>query len=175
MDLSIFHPKVVHFAVALLLTYSLLEIIGVLFNNAFFQKTALLILLLGVLGAFAAVTTGREAEDAFDYFNSSSSDTMESHETFANITFWFFLIVLLFRGTLLVNVKLRDYFYKIRYVFLILAIIGAFFVFQTGQYGGELVYTHGVGTKIKIQQMENKINSEQPADTEKNEEKENEK
>ncbi|MHB9014432.1 MAG: DUF2231 domain-containing protein, partial [Ignavibacteriaceae bacterium] len=57
------HPKIVHFPIALLSTYVLLEIIGVVFKRDFFSKAAHLILLLGVLGALAAVFTGNQAED----------------------------------------------------------------------------------------------------------------
>ena len=58
------HPKIVHFPIALLSAYALLEIIGIVFKNEFLSKTAHLFLFLGVLGALAAVLTGNQAEEA---------------------------------------------------------------------------------------------------------------
>ncbi len=39
------HPKVVHFPIALLLTYAILELVGIVFKKEFYQKTAHLLLL----------------------------------------------------------------------------------------------------------------------------------
>ena len=35
--------------------------------------------------------------------------------------------------------------------FVLLAIAGCFFVYKTGQYGGKIVYKHGVGVSIEKQ------------------------
>ena len=59
------HPKVVHFPVALLTTYSILEIIGIIFNKEFVTKSALLVLCLGVVTALIAVLTGNQAATNF--------------------------------------------------------------------------------------------------------------
>ncbi|MFN4111664.1 MAG: DUF2231 domain-containing protein, partial [Ignavibacteria bacterium] len=44
-----FHPKVVHFAIALLLTYVLFEFLYLILKKDFLNKSATLILFLGVL------------------------------------------------------------------------------------------------------------------------------
>jgi uncharacterized membrane protein len=41
-----------------------------------------------------------------------------------------------------------------KYSFVVLALIGAFFVFKTGDLGGRMVYEHGIGTQYKIDVME---------------------
>jgi uncharacterized membrane protein len=68
------HPKVVHFPIALLLTYILCELIGVIFKKDFFSKTAHLLLLLGVIGAVAAVLTGNLAFSAYQNWNDANKD-----------------------------------------------------------------------------------------------------
>jgi uncharacterized membrane protein len=149
--LSAFHPKVVHFPIAFLFLYTLLEFIGVVFKKEFFQKAAHLILFFGVLGAFAAVITGREAEEAFDYWNKASGALVEMHEYYANLTIWFFTILLVFRTAVVIKKRFTG---VISYIFLILAFVGAYLVFWTGELGGEMVYKHGVGTEYKIKMEE---------------------
>lgn len=149
--LAEFHPKVVHFPIALLLTYFLFEVLGVVLKKEFLFKAAHLLLLLGVIGALAAVLTGQQAEEAFEYWNRQSSDLLEEHEQYANITLWYFTALLLIRTIFTLS---KTFAGVIQYVILVLAAVGAYFVFQTGDHGGKMVYEHGVGTKYKIQIME---------------------
>ena len=149
--LSTLHPKVIHFPIAFLLGYFLFELLGVVLKKDFLQKSAHLLLFLGVLGALAAVFTGREAEEAFDYWNKQSGELMEEHEMFANLTLWYFVALLALRTFLAFNKKFIG---VIQYIVLLLAIIGVYFVYQTGDHGGKMVYEHGVGTQYKINQME---------------------
>ena len=149
--LSTLHPKVIHFPIAFLLGYFLFELLGVIFKKDFLSKAAHLLLFLGVLGALAAVLTGHEAEEAFDYWNKKSGALMEEHEMYANITLWYFTALLLLRTFVAFNKKFIGI---VRYVILVLALVGVYFVFQTGDHGGKMVYKYGVGTQYKIQQME---------------------
>lgn len=145
------HPKIVHFPIALLIVYFLFELLGVIFKKDFFLKSALLLLLLGVLGALAAVLSGHQAEEAFDYWNKQSGQLMEEHEFYANITLWYFTGLLVLRTIVTFNKKFIGI---IQYVVLVLALVGIYFVYQAGDHGGKMVYDYGVGTKYKIQQME---------------------
>lgn len=149
--LAQFHPKVIHFPIAFFLAYVFLESIGVIFKKEFFSKAAHLLLFFGVIGALAAVITGEQAEEAFEYWNKQSSDLVEAHELFATITLWYFTGLLVLRTFATVKKKFSG---VIRYAFMVLAIIGVYFVYQTGELGGQMVYEHGVGTKYKINQME---------------------
>jgi uncharacterized membrane protein len=143
--LAQFHPKVIHFPIAFLLVYLLLELIGAIFKKDFFSKTAHLFLLFGVLGALAAVLTGNQAENAFEGWNKTTKAIFEIHETYANITLWFFTALLVIRTFIVVKKKFND---QSRYIICILAIIGAYFIFQTGEHGGRMVFQHGVGTQF---------------------------
>lgn len=149
--LAEFHPRVVHFPIALLFTYVLFESLGAITKKDFLLKSAHLILLLGVIGAFAAIQTGERAEMAFDYWNKEASAIMEEHEQYANITIWYFAVLLVLRTFLVFKKKFTNVF---KYIFVVLALIGAYFVFQTGDHGGRMVYEHGIGTEYKINVME---------------------
>ncbi len=149
--LAEFHPKVVHFPIALLLTYILFEGLGAITKKEFLLKGAHLLLLLGVVAAFVAIQTGERAEMAFDYWNKEASALMEEHEMYANITIWYFTALLVLRTFLVFKKKFTDVF---KYSFVVLALIGGYFVYQTGDHGGRMVFEHGIGTEYKKNVME---------------------
>lgn len=151
--LAQYHPQIVHFPIALLMAYFLFEILTAIFKKEYLSKGAHLLLLLGVLGALAAVLTGKQAEEAFDYFNKQSSALLEEHQDWATITLWYFATVLGVRTVLVIK---KVFSAKMQYLFVVLAAIGAFFVFQTGDHGGKMVYKYGIGTQYKIEQEESK-------------------
>ena len=144
------HPKIVHFPIALLSVYALLEILGILFKNDFMLKTAHLFLFLGVLGTLAAVLTGNQAEETAELLQKQGAiiqlHAISEHSDFANYTVWFFSALLVGRTFLVLKKKFQG---AIKYLFIVLALIGLFLVFETGEYGGKLVYKYGIGTDLK--------------------------
>jgi uncharacterized membrane protein len=141
------HPKVVHFPIALLLTYVILEIIGIVFRKEFYQKAAHLLLFLGVISAFFAVLTGNQAHTAYQHWNESNSELFNEHQTFANLSVWYFTGILVFRTYLVVKKRFLS-FYK--YIILALALFGCYLIFQTAEYGGDLIKKFGVGTELNF-------------------------
>jgi len=141
------HPKVVHFPIALLLTYVLLELVGIIFRKEFYQKAAHLLLFLGVIGAFFAVLTGNQAHTAYEYWSESSSKLFDEHQTFANLTVWYFTGILVCRTYLVVKKKYSSF---TKYFILALALFGCYLIYQTSEYGGNLIKKFGVGTELNI-------------------------
>ena len=141
------HPKVVHFPIALLLTYVLLELIGIVFKKEFYLKAAHLLLFLGVIGAFFAVLTGNQAHAAYKYWNESSSQLFNEHQTFANLTVWYFVGILVVRTYLVVKKKFSSFS---KYIILVLALFGCYLIYQTAEYGGNLIKKFGVGTELNF-------------------------
>jgi uncharacterized membrane protein len=148
------HPKLIHFPIAFLLIYILLEITGVLTNKEFFQKTAHLFLLLGVLGAIGAVITGNQAADIASKWEDKGATIpfglISDHEEFATITLWYFTGLLVLRTFFVLKKKFRGIN---QYLFILLAIIGGYIVYQTADLGGKLVYNNGVGTELKKEEI----------------------
>ena len=148
------HPKIVHFPVALLSIYALLEITGVLSKKEFFKKAAYLFLFLGVLSAVAAVISGNQASDIASQWEDKGAiipfGLISQHEEFATITLWYFTGLLVLRTFLVVKKK---YTGMIQYIFIVLAIIGGYLIYETGDLGGKLVYKHGVGTELKKEEI----------------------
>jgi uncharacterized membrane protein len=148
------HPKVVHFAIAFLLVYPLLELAALLFKKEYLAKTAQIMLIIGVVSAIGAVLTGNQAGAVAAMWEDQGAmipfGAITAHEEYANITLWFFTAILLFRTMLVLSKK----FYGIyRYIIVVLALIGTYFVYETGELGGDLVYKHGVGTELKKEEI----------------------
>ncbi len=155
------HPEVIHFPIAFLLGYALFEILGIVLKKEFLSKTAHLFLFLGVLGLIAAVLTGNQAKDIAHKLStdgvSISFKAINEHEDYANITLWFFAALLILRTMAVIKKKFVS---AIKYSFIILSIIGAFLIYETGEHGGALVYKHGIGTDLK--KMEIKPSNAKP-------------
>jgi uncharacterized membrane protein len=153
--LAVNHPKVVHFAISLLFLYCGLEIFGVIFKKNFISKTAHLILLFGVLAATGATITGNQALEIARIWEEEGSiiqfGAISKHEYYATITLWFFAGVLVLRTIFVLKKKFTGYF---QYIFVVLALAGIYFVYETGEHGGELVYKYGIGTEYKKNMME---------------------
>jgi uncharacterized membrane protein len=147
--LASLHPKVVHFPIALLVTYSFLEILGILTKKDIISRTAYILLLLGVAGAVTAVLTGNQADEVakvwLSKFKFNTTDLISLHETYATSSLFIFTGILALRTYVLIKKKFET---KIKYLFIFLAIIGFYFIMQTGLIGGELVYKRGVGIEI---------------------------
>lgn len=143
------HPIVVHFPIAILTLYVFVEITGISMNKEFLMKMAHLLLLIGIISALGAVLTGNQAAEVAETINKSNlllpNEIIEDHETSATITLWFFAGLLALRTYLVLKKKFIGI---LRYIFIPLAMIGLFFIYQTGNYGGKLVYDFGVGTKL---------------------------
>lgn len=158
------HPKIIHFPIALFIVYTFLETVGLIFKKAVFTKAAFIILILGIVGAFAAVLTGNQAEEIWKGWSSSSKSLLEEHETFATITLWYFFVVAILRTMFVINVEIRNKFHehasKLKMGFVVLALVGCYFVYQTGEHGGKLVYKHGVGVSVKPAVEQNNIKDE---------------
>ncbi len=148
------HPRIVHFPVAFLTIYVLLEITGVLSKKEFFQKAAYLFLFLGVLTAVAAVITGNQAADIAARWKDKGavipSGLISEHEESATLTLWYFTGLLVLRTVLILKKKYKG---PVQYLLIVLAILGAVFIYRTGGQGGNLVYDHGVGTILKKEEI----------------------
>ena len=77
----------------------------------------------------------------------ASVAVIREHSSFANITMWYFVGVLVVKTFLVVKKKMNQTF---NYVILALALIGCFFVFETSEHGGQLVTKFGIGTELNV-------------------------
>ena len=146
--LADYHPNIVHFPIALLITYSVVEFFGIIFKNDSASKSAYLLLCIGIFFSFLAAVTGNEALNAYKDWNESTVPVVENHQMYANITIWYFTFILIFRTVLVVRKKFNT---KIKYLFLILLPLGIYFVVLAAKFGGELMHKYGIGTEIHLE------------------------
>lgn len=81
------HPLFVHFPIALLVLYAVLEVLWfkTLKTQSWWWNIKALLLGIGVLGGFAALQTGEMAEELRE-----RSQLIEVHSTYADVTVWIF-------------------------------------------------------------------------------------
>lgn len=143
------HPVIIHFPIAFFVAYFLLEVAALVTKKDSLCKMAAIFLGAGVIFSLIAVLTGNQAHEVLKPVlrmkPSYIEEAIENHEQFATITLWFFFAMLVLRVYLLIKKNLSPNW---RFVFFVLALLGMFFVYQTGILGGKLVYDFGVGTKL---------------------------
>lgn len=145
IDISHIHPMLVHFPIALLIAGFFSDILGLFVKKEFFTRAGFYLLILGTLGAIAAVITGHMAGDGIE--SGSLKQAVEVHEDAGTLTLWLALITSAFR---IVLVWLEKYRGILKAAALILFFATVLSVARTGYYGGELVYKHAAGVEFSL-------------------------
>jgi uncharacterized membrane protein len=146
------HPLIVHFPIALLCIYSVIQILPVQkwIPTIAWKQVSTLLLILGYAGALAASSSGEVAE----HLSNPNHDVLELHETFAGLVEVFYGILV---GSTVVQwlcgryLKLLEYkvvsivlmisnFVESRPVSIMLSLLGLIALVLTGVFGGVMVY-----------------------------------
>ena len=143
------HPKVIHFPIACFILYTLFEIAGTILDKKNISTTAYILLIIEVFSCVAAVLTGNQAHEVAEKLTSNGieipHELIEEHEEYATITLWFFFFLLAGRTYAVIKKKLNR---NVQVVFVLLALIGCYFLYEAGDHGGKLVYKYGIGTEV---------------------------
>ena len=139
------HSKLVHFPLAFLMLYPIIELLFLVTKNDFYNKVAFLFLSIGVIGSFFAVLSGNQAFKLVSNWQGESMAIFNSHQTFANFTVWFFTALLILRYVFFIKKKLTN---VVVILLFISSLAGSYFVFQTGLYGGKLSKTAVINSTI---------------------------
>ena len=144
------HTKIIHFPIAFLMLYPIIELLFFISRKEFFNKSAFLFLFIGVIAAFIAVLSGNQAFELIKNWSVKSKEVFSLHQNYANISVWYFTILLALRYFLFIKKKLS---HTLIAVFVLLALIGAYFVFQTGYYGGKVAHRNVINTTINLESI----------------------
>src|SRR5688572_25504794 len=153
-DIGVFHPQVVHFVIALLGVGVVLRIISLIPMRGRFSFVSHAATLLIVLGAFASVVAAKSGDDAHGPAERipGARPAVENHETWGNRTRNLFLIIATIELVALIASRKEEH-RKIGRLghasSAVLGLLGLFFLYETGEHGGEIVYEYagGVGTR----------------------------
>ncbi|MEK7237327.1 MAG: DUF2231 domain-containing protein [Nitrospirota bacterium] len=135
------HPIVVHFPIALLCASVAFDALAPRWPMGGLRETSLYTLLAGVMSAALAVVTGGMEEDLAKRAGAPEA-VLELHESLGTVTLVIFVALLGLRLAMQWG-WLKD----IRSLTLGLGAIGIVILALTGYWGGDLVYTYGIGVK----------------------------
>jgi len=133
------HPIVVHFPIALLCASVAFDALSSRWPDGGLRETSLYTLLAGVMGAALAVVTGGMEEELAERAGAPES-VLELHESLGSVTLVVFVALLGLRLAMQ-----WGWLKGSRRFTLGLGAIGILILTLTGYWGGELVYTYGIG------------------------------
>ena len=147
-----FHPIIVHFPIALLLTSVFFDFLALLLKpQSALQTAAFYLLILGVLFGIAAGISGDSAAQALSESHHFHPD-IQVHADFANGTIWLSILLLVSRAYF----TIRGHFFSgWKAAYLILGLVTACLLSMTGYLGGRLVFEHGLGVKSASERARN--------------------
>jgi uncharacterized membrane protein len=133
---------------ALLLTAVFFDLVSVISRRPPFRQVGFWTMVVGTLGAGAAVISGLQAEEHIAH-GEAVHRVMGTHERLAFVTLGVFGVVLLWR-----IVREKRMAPLERLLTVMLSIGGVGFLFATARYGGKLVFEHAAGIPSQVLQEE---------------------
>lgn len=153
------HPIFVHFPIALLTVYAVLELIRFekITDQAYYFYVKACLLIIGILTSSLALQTGEMAEDAV---SRELHNLVEMHSTFANISTWIFAVLAVVYAVSWISkteynqkliegglskiwnllLMIANKIMNNSFIMIILALLGLLAITMTGALGGAIVY-----------------------------------
>jgi len=141
------HPLIVHAPIALINLSLVFELAGRALDSAWWRKAALALLVIGVVGAIAAVITGNEAGEHAEH-QGVPEQVVDQHGDAGRVTMWFGLGALLAYAIATRAGRARG---AVALLALGLQVMAAISVGIAGYRGGRMVYEHGAGVRVRGQ------------------------
>ncbi len=145
------HPIIVHFPIGLLLIVPVIILIGIFMpkNGRSFLVSAFILMLIGTIATFIAVSTGEAAGELAEQINNVEA-VLEEHEELAETTRTVFAVltgifgVIVFAPMLFKKELTRMITIPLNLAFLLFYGSGAVLLMNTAHQGGRLVHEFGV-------------------------------
>lgn len=145
-DLGYFHPIVVHFPIALTYVAAGARVLWVLFKRDWLSNAATALWVCATLGALAATFTGERAQPPVERVP-GSHDAAEEHEDWGKRSRNLLIGISIVELAALALKGNRQT--GLRYVSAAAGLAAMFFMFETGEHGGDLVYSYAGGVGIR--------------------------
>ena len=153
-NVGVFHPQVVHFVIALCLVGVGLRVVSLLRKWPWMNPAATALILLGTLASVVAVKSGADAHGPAERVPGARNAVVEHEEWGERARNIFLLIAAVELVALAMAEKNRRLLHMASAV---VGLGGVFAMYETGEHGGELVYSYAGGVGIR---------SGEPADVE---------
>lgn len=141
------HPIVIHFTIGLLVAGVLFRLLSLLGRFKFAGPAAATLLIVGALSTLVAVRSGTDAHGPAERVP-GARETVVEHEEWGERTRTLFLLI---GGLEVAALAMRRHRHagKLLAASALLGVVGLFFLYETGEHGGKLVYSYagGVGTR----------------------------
>ena len=146
-DLGYFHPIIVHFPIALTYVAAGARILWLVFKREWLSNAATALWVCATLGALAAAYTGDEAHGPVERVP-GSREAVTEHEDWGKRSRNLLIGIAIIE---LAALALRQDKQKkgLRYVSAAAGLVAMFFMFETGEHGGDLVYSYAGGVGIR--------------------------
>lgn len=153
---------IVHFPIALLIVGFVADLLGVFMKRDFFSKVGFSLLILGTLGVIAAYFSGDYAGDGLAE-GGALKQALETHESAAMLSLWLMTATALVR---IAMVSTKKFTGALRWIPVVMFLIGVLSIARTGFYGGELVFKHAAGVQLSLDDtLGNNADAHEPEET----------
>ncbi len=145
LRIELLHPLTVHFPIALLLVATALEVVSSIMRperRSFARSASLLLLILGVIGAWTSVWSGEEAEHIVEKMI-CDEELLENHEELATLVSWIFSGV----AILAIIRRLKPALKFLSFLIAVTSIVGSVGLGYVGHLGATLVYQQGAAVQ----------------------------
>ena len=139
------HPAIVHFPIVLLLLGAPLAVAAVFVRSWNLPALAAVVLTLGAAGAVAATWTGGQAAELAGELAGGGERVLDEHEEWGKRARNAGIVASLLAVTSAALLRKTAAARAVGAAAALAAVAAAFSVAQAGHYGGQIVYTHGVG------------------------------
>jgi uncharacterized membrane protein len=147
MDPSVpLHPVVVHTPIAFVVASLAFDLVGRATDSEWWRKGAFAMLVVGMLGAGAALLSGERDADRARQTQGIPGSVIEPHESAGKIALWVTVGAVAARALAGASGTARG---AVGVVALLLHLAAVAAVGVAGVRGGELVYRHGAGVSVQ--------------------------
>lgn len=139
----LWHPIVDHFVIALPVVILLLELVNLVIRKKALSGMSFFLLLLTVIAAVSAYFTGLvDGSEAYPTLNDAAKAALAEHKNLGTYLMLASGVVLLFKLLSMLTDKS-----VIRAIYMVILIVFVAGIFEQGEEGGKLVYTHGLNVE----------------------------
>ena len=147
-DIAVFHPQIVHFVIALFFVGLVLRIVSLTKLFAWTKPAGAALLIVAALAAASAVKSGDQAHGPAERIP-GAREAVQRHERDGNRTRNLLIAIAVLELAALVMLRKDQIQRRLHVGSAVLGLVGGYFLYETAEHGGGLVYEHaaGVGTR----------------------------